>query len=45
MIVTSRIIIRNAGIIELPIWGDQTMQMYGKFEGAPLNSALLGLVI
>ena len=34
-----------AGIIKLPIWGDQTLQMYGKFEGFPINSALFGLVI
>ena len=25
--------------------GNQTMQMYGKFEGFPLSSALFGLVI
>ena len=25
--------------------GDQTMQMYGKFEGFPINSALFGVVI
>ena len=32
-----------AGIIELPIWRDQTKQTYGNFEGFPLNSALFGL--
>ena len=25
--------------------GHQTMEMYGKFEGFPINSALFGLVI
>ncbi len=35
-----------SGIIKLPIWGgDQTIQMYGKFEGFPFNGALFGLVI
>ena len=35
-----------SGVIKWdPFWGNQTMQMYGKFEGFPLNSALLGLVI
>ncbi len=31
----------------LPIFvgGDQRMQMYGNFEGFPLNSALFGLVM
>ena len=28
-----------------PYWGDQTMQMYGNFEGFPLYSALFGVVI
>ena len=32
----------------LPIWGDETIHMYGKFEGfpwiSPQNSALFGLV-
>ena len=32
------------GITKLPIWGDQRMQMYGNFEGFPLNSAVFGLV-
>ncbi len=26
----------SAGVIQLPLWGDQTMQMYGDFEGFPL---------
>ena len=25
--------------------GNQTVQMYGRFEGIPINSALFGLVI
>ena len=25
----------RSGIIKLPTWGDQTMQIYGKFEGFP----------
>ena len=33
----------NAGIIKWdPIWGDQTMQMYGKYEGFPLIVHCLG---
>ena len=35
----------STGIIKFPIGGNQTMQMYGNFEGFPLNSALFGLVI
>ena len=35
----------RSGIIKLPIWGDQTMQMYGQFDGFPINSALFGVVI
>ena len=27
------------------LFGGLTMQMYGKFDGFPLNSALFGLVI
>ena len=34
------------GIIEFPfLLVDQTMQIYGEFEGFPLKSALFGLVI
>ena len=28
---------RLQGVIKLPIWGDQRMQMYGRFEGFPLK--------
>ena len=37
----------ETGIIKLPIWVNQTMQMqvYECFEGFPLNRALFGLVI
>ena len=30
-------IYHNTGIIKFPIWRDQTMQMYGKFEGFPFE--------
>ena len=36
----------DTGAIELPILGDdQTMQIYGRFEGFPFNSALFGFII
>ena len=28
-----------------PIWGEQTLQMYGNVQGFPYNNALFGLVI
>ena len=34
----------KTGVTKLPILGDQTMQIYGKFKGFPLNNALFGLV-
>ena len=33
------------GSVNYLFGGDQPMQMYGKFEGFPLNSALFGLAI
>ena len=33
------------GSLNYPSWGDQTMQMYGHFEGFPPYSALFGVVI
>ena len=33
------------GSLNYPFGRNQTMQMYGHFEGFPLNSALFGLVI
>ncbi len=34
-----------AGLIKLPIWGNQTIEIYGNFEGFPENNnALFGLV-
>ena len=35
----------SQGSLNYPFWGDQTMQIYDKFEGFPLNSALFGLVL
>ena len=35
----------QAGWGSLLIFGNQTIRMYGNFEGLPLNSALFGLVI
>ena len=35
-------------VIKLPIWGNETLEMYGEFEGftdLPFNGALFGLVI
>ena len=36
-----------AGVIKWdPVWGNQTLQIYGSFEGFPgYNNALFGLVI
>ena len=36
---------KGQGSLNYPFGGNQTMQMYGHFEGFPLNSALFGLVI
>ena len=33
------------GSLNYPFWGNQTIQVYGNFEGFPLNSALFGLVL
>ena len=33
------------GSLNYPFGGNQTMQMYGNFEGFPLNSSLFGLVV
>ena len=33
------------GSLNYPFGRNQTMQMYGNFEGFPLDSALFGLVI
>ncbi len=32
----------QSGVIKLPIWGDQTMQIYGNFERIPVNKSCLG---
>ena len=42
--MTSAVLI-NQGSLNYPFWVYQTMQIYGRFEGFPRNSALLGLVI
>lgn len=34
----------QASLKYIPILGDQTLQVYGNFEGFPLNSALFGVV-
>ena len=40
-----RILLFKTGIIKWdPFWGDQTMQIYGDFEGIPPYSALFGVV-
>ena len=33
------------GSLNYQFWGDETMQIYGKFEGFPFYNALFGLVI
>ena len=30
------------GSFNYHVWGDQTMKMYGHFEGFPINRALFG---
>ena len=36
----------ESGIIQWnPFWGNQTMRLYGKFEGFPLNGKFFGLII
>ena len=36
----------KSGVIKWAFWGNQTIQIYGNFEGFPVNSnALFGLVI
>ena len=40
------LVVWQGGIMDnYPFGGNQTMQIYGNFEGFPLNSALFGLVI
>ena len=38
-------VVRQGSLNGTHFGGDQTMQIYGDFEGFPLNSALFGLVI